>query len=102
MNARTELIHSLMNIRRKIKCAIVSSTDWDGTKTSLLKIGYSDKDYQDFLDSLDYNYDAGYGYKELDGTVWFEDGTWMSRAEYDGSEWWEFQIVPPIPEQLIK
>jgi hypothetical protein len=43
---------------------------------------------------LDFEYDDGYGGQELFGYVVFKDGTWLSRAEYDGSEWWEYNKTP--------
>ena len=35
-------------------------------------------------------YDAGYGLQEIDSEliVYFTDGSWLERVEYDGSEWW--------------
>jgi len=54
----------------------------------------------DFFRSLDFTYDAGYGSQELDGTVWLLDGTWFTRGEYDGSEWWEYHVLPEIPSEL--
>lgn len=42
-------------------------------------------------------YDNGYGSQEVLPSlrIAFEDGTWLERREYDGSEWWE-HAVPPI------
>lgn len=77
----------------KIKCAEI--------ETYHLKIGYSKEDYENFLTLLDYEYDNGFGSQRLYGTVWFEGGTWLSRGEYDGSEWWNYNEVPIIPDYLI-
>ena len=52
-----------------------------------------------FLESLDYTYDAGYGGQELFGTIWLKDGSWYSRGEYDGAEWWEHNKLPQIPKE---
>ena len=49
------------------------------------------------LAKLDFNYDDGYGAQKLYGVIWFEDGTWSDRAEYDGSEWWEHRSMPELP-----
>lgn len=49
------------------------------------------------LPRLDFNYYNGYGGQELEGTIWYADGTWSERGEYDGSEWWERQVRPPLP-----
>ena len=39
-------------------------------------------------------YNDGYGSQELFGTIWMTDGTWYTRGEYDGSEWWEHHACP--------
>lgn len=66
----------------------------------LLKVGYSKEEYLKFLDSLDFLYDSGYGGRELYGTIWYEDGSWSGRGEYDGSEWGTYKITPIIPNKL--
>jgi hypothetical protein len=42
------------------------------------------------------NYDNGYGGAKVptNTVVVFKDGTWLERAEYDGSEWWEYKQIP--------
>ena len=52
---------------------------------------------REVLDQLDLEYDESFGSQILFGTVWFEDGTWAFRGEYDGSEWWEHIRCPTIP-----
>ena len=49
------------------------------------------------LPKLDFDYDHSYGAQRLFGTVWYSDGTWSERGEYDGSEWWEHRQCPPLP-----
>jgi len=49
------------------------------------------------LPRLDVKYDNGYGSQKLEGTIWYSDGTWSERGEYDGSEWWEHRECPPLP-----
>ena len=66
----------------------------------LLKVGYSKEEYLKFLDTLNFSYDSGYGSQELYGTIWYEDGSWSERGEYDGSEWWEYKKTPVIPNKL--
>ncbi len=53
------------------------------------------------LPMLDFAYDSGFGGQELYGTIWYEDGTWSERGEYDGSEWWEHRKCPEIPNQAV-
>lgn len=47
--------------------------------------------------ALDFTYDSGYGGQRLFGCIWYTDGSWSARGEYDGSEWWEHRVRPPIP-----
>jgi hypothetical protein len=54
------------------------------------------------LNDLDFEYDSGYGQQELYGIVWLTDGSWLSREEYDGSEWWQHRFLPPVPLYLQK
>ena len=63
------------------------------------EIIYSGPDPDQALAVLNFTYDDGFGTQELFGTVWFDDGTWSERDEYDGSEWWTRRIRPPIPIQ---
>ena len=51
---------------------------------------------------LNFSYDNGYGWQYLYGTIWYEDGTWSERGEYDGSEWWEHRQCPEIPNKESK
>jgi len=52
----------------------------------------------DVLPRLDFDYDCGWGTQHLIGTIWYTDGTWSERGEYDGSEWWEHRERPPLPK----
>ena len=52
----------------------------------------------DVLPRLDFEYSNGYGCQELQGTIWYADGTWSERGEYDGSEWWEHRERPQMPK----
>lgn len=65
-----------------------------------LPVGYDQRAYEEFLERLNFNYDNGYGGQELFGCIWYEDGTWSERGEYDGSEWWEHHAAPEIPAEL--
>lgn len=64
--------------------------------------GYSEEEYAEFLELLDFWYDSEYGEQEMFGVIWYEDGSWSERVEYDGSEWWELRIKPGVPEWLQK
>ena len=101
-NAKEELL-KLLEGKAKVKCVtITNGYEWDEDKKDfILKAGYSKTEYIDFLNQLDFDYDSGYGSQNLFGTVWLEDGTWCTRGEYDGSEWWEHNRLPEIPSELL-
>lgn len=95
----------------KVKCAIVTQqdiyfrvfadkTDLEDDNIFKLPIGYTEEEYQAFLNHLDFEYDDEYGSQQLFGTIWMEDGTWLTRGEYDGSEWWEVHSRPSVPSVL--
>lgn len=39
--------------------------------------------------------------KEFLDFIWFKDGTWGERYEYDGAECWEYKKCPPVPDELL-
>lgn len=95
---------------KKIKCAVVrlylKNEDYvpkEKRKTHefFLRTGHSLQELYSFLDKMNIEYDGGFGTQYLFGTIWYQDGTWSERGEYDGSEWWEFRRCPEIYEELI-
>jgi len=104
MNAKEELLRYVVNDGKKIKCATIAHGLWGFLKIAkeiVLKVGYSQEDYEKFLESLDFEYNSGYGGQELFGTIWMENNCWYTRGEYDGSEWWEFHSYPSISQECI-
>ena len=102
-NAKMEFLAHFLNTTSKVKAAVISNYedfDYHKAKTAILKVDHSVEDFKNFLDKIDFEYDNGFGCQELFGTIWYEDGTWSSRGEYDGSEWWEYNFVPEMPDQL--
>lgn len=90
---------------QKVLCAIISrgdpEDDWDkDIQEYRLRIGYSQSDLDAFLENINFEYDSRFGMQEVFGFIWYMDGTWSGRCEYDGSEWWEHRRVPRIPEEL--
>lgn len=66
-----------------------------------LKTNHTEEELNNFLNSLDFGYDSGFGGQELYGTVWFKNPEiWAERDEYDGSEWWNIVSKPEIPNYL--
>jgi hypothetical protein len=98
MNARDEFIEFFEG-KPPLKCAWIM-LDASETKEIGLSVNFTDEELNDFLDSINFRYDDGYGGQELYGRIWFTDGTWADRGEYDGSEWWEYHKCPDIPSDL--
>ena len=101
MNAKEEfLIHTglVTSNVNKIKCAEIQF----GHDSYYLGTGWDKQEAKDFLDKIDFDYDNGYGTQNLYGVVWYEDGTWSDRGQYDGSEWWQHNVCPNIPKHLIR
>ena len=67
---------------------------------SILRTEYSNEEFIEFIESLNFHYDNGFGAQELFGTIWYKDGSWSDRREYDGREWWEHHHRPDIPDNL--
>jgi hypothetical protein len=96
MNAKQELLAHIEKIERRknnsVKfVSIVFEKSWGN---EILIKGT----LEEVLPKLDFDYNDGYGSQELDGTIWFSDGTWSEREEYDGSEYWEYKLgCPDLP-----
>jgi hypothetical protein len=99
MNAQEEFLKHVGN--RKVKCAIIHRDRYDGSSDILLKENHTAVEYKSFIKSLYFEYMNGYGGQELFGTIWYLDGTWSDRGEYDGSEWWQYNSCPEIPKNLM-
>jgi hypothetical protein len=100
MNAKEEFIKHIGG--RKVLCAkIQKGDDYDDHPSVFnLTTGWDSEDWSKFLSGIDFDYDSGYGGQNLFGTIWYSDGTWSERGEYDGSEWWEHRERPQIPVEL--
>lgn len=89
MNAKEELLKHIGD--REVKYVRVIRDNY--RKKMVVLEGTLDE----VLPMLDFKYDNGYGSQELEGTVWYSDGTWSERGGYDGSEWWGHRECPPLP-----
>ena len=87
MNAKIELQNKLKEINKSledIKCFNIIHSEICCEQSKVIKgINLN-------LDDLDFEYDEGYGSQHLFGIILFNDGSWIIREEYDGSEWWEY------------
>lgn len=104
-NAKEEFLEHVKQTKKVVKAVDIQIGyyyDEEFRDVRLLKVGYTNEEYETFLESLNFSYDSGYGGQELYGTIWYVGGTWSSRGEYDGSEWWEHNSCPKIPKELLK
>ena len=105
MNAKEEFLR--VTDRAILKCAIITQEnnypwdDEDKERDIILPVNYTEEQYNEFLSKIDFNYNSGYGGQELFGTIWNNNGSWLDRGEYDGSEWWELHSYPEIPKELL-
>ena len=81
---------------------IGKKVSWIGSECGTFAM--SEKEFFELNEVL---YDDGFGGQEIakDLVVVFEDGSWLKRCEYDGSEWWEYECVPTKikkPNKFIK
>jgi len=53
---------------------------------------------ENFIAVANTEYDSGYGAPEVAQNLMIVgDDFWMTREDYDGSEWWEFHTKPRVP-----
>ena len=100
INAKEEFLRIVAYY--KVIAAVISFGDYsweeEGSTRFILKPLYTKKDYEKFLKFLDHEYNNGYGGQNLFGTIYCEDGVWIDRGEYDGSEWWKIHKYPDLRE----
>jgi hypothetical protein len=96
-NAKQEFLEQIKD--RSLICAQLNLYE-DSDQQFLLKRNYTQSDLETFLQSLDFEYDSGYGGQELFGFIWHSETTWSERGNYDGAEWWDYKEIPVIPDEL--
>jgi len=96
-NARQELLDLTTRLGLAVEAVSIRvGYYYEDEVKVILKQNYNDIDYKEFLSKLEFTYDSGFGCQELFGRIWFKDGSWATRGEYDGSEWWEHHTRPEI------
>lgn len=98
-NAREELLVIISDKGKTIEDVIAYTFSKDVNWDKVLITKGTSLTTQE-LELLDFSYDNSYGSQKFFGTVLFNDGTWLSRGEYDGAEWWESNQTPTIEEVL--
>ena len=87
----------------QIKCARVVWNNKGTEKIIELRIDYSEKEYQQFLKELEFEFDDFFTQSTGDmstSIIFLKDDMWLDRNEYDGSTGWELNKLPEIPESL--
>jgi len=98
MNAKGEFLDYTKGLKVIGASITFGGYNDDDDHTFVLNPLYTNDEYNKFLKFLDREYDSGYGCQELFGTIYCEDGVWLDRGEYDGSEWWNIHIYPSLAE----
>lgn len=104
INARKEfeaLIEEAYGIyKATVVCASIR-LERDCPSTQSLKIGFTPKDYDLFLKSIDFCYSLSpYKMASLSGLVFFTEGVWAERTGCRESETWALFQKPEIPDSL--
>jgi hypothetical protein len=97
INAKDEFLYAIKSINRPLLAVSISYGSSWGENTFRkyqLKCNYNVKEWHEFLDSINFKYDNGYGGALLNGIIYFSECS-VLRGEYDGSEWWEVSNVNP-------
>ena len=92
MNAKKEFLEEISGKPNPL-CAFITINN----ETYHLITGYTMDEFNSFLSQIDFEYNDGYGSQNLHGCIWYTNGCWSDRREYDGSEWWEYNKLPEIP-----
>ncbi len=97
-NAKEEYLNATKDC--KVIAAFISYNRYEGDSEFKLNPLYTKDEYDNFLDFLNFEYDNGYGGQNLYGVIYCEDGVWLQRGEYDGSEWWDIFKYPDMRESF--
>ena len=90
-NAKQELLLAIGS--KKIAYGMVKYEEYYGADPIIISFR-DDKEFHELIDHLDFEYDSGFGRQYIFGCIVFTDKTWLSRSEYDGSEWWKYNFTP--------
>ena len=105
MNVKKEFISHLEKIQKNNKeviSAIIALKRFLDTDLKIvLNPNYNEGEYNNFLKALNVEYNDAFGIQELYGYIWYNDGTWSERYEYDGSECWSYKKCPSFQDKNI-
>ena len=95
MNAQAEFLSHIMELPDVKAVTIMVDDEGYGLNPEHIRIfnlreGFTDEEHTRFIEDLDFEYNNSYGTQHLFGKIWFTDGSWSDRYEYDGSECWDY------------
>lgn len=68
-----------------------------------LPLNYTSEQWNDFIEKLDFEYEADSGYSVLSGCIWLENNVWLERyMDEKECEYWILKQYPEIPEDLLQ
>lgn len=91
-----EFIEEIEKQTFQVLCAIIIS----GKNKYILPIGYTKTDMASFLSKIR-NISKGYPGITDESYIWYLDGSWSERAEYDYLDFWAHRKFPPFPKEII-
>ena len=98
VNAGEELLDGLFKVKSSVKCAYIYHDD-----IIVLREGYSEEDWERFIEDLDFEYGNSFESDNpsdfVDGCVWFDDGSWLEREVADDCDIWVHRECPDIPKE---
>jgi hypothetical protein len=97
-NKEVKVTSAIIVDARTLRYGVISAVPLD--LIIVLHPNYSDSEYNNFLEALNFEYYSGYGVQELYGYIWYNEGTWSERYEYDGREWWVYKKCPSFQDYL--
>lgn len=106
MNAKKELLQVLKN--KTIKCAVIYLKTRTCKKRIDLPINYTEAQYQEFLQKLDFEYfnERYYDGDRINGTIWLMsdkgENKWLTRIEHGFYDYWKIDSAPKISRNLFK
>ena len=89
INAKEELLAHVKDVGKQVEFVSISFVEKYDKPPIKIK-----GTLKEVLPLFNFKYDNGYGGQFLFGYIWYTDGTWSSRSEYDGSEWWQYNECP--------
>lgn len=84
-----------------VGCASNDTFHWSCTSFSDIHPDTYEIPVEVFCMLASQDYDSSHGSTEVrESLVVVGDDWWLERAEYDGSEWWEFKTMPIRPKEV--